>query len=69
MTGSGLDSAIRDLTQAELDQAAGGAGAECHIIFNFRVNGVSFLGAYCDDGYWVTTAAGGGTSYFREGRV
>ena len=66
MTGSDLDSEIRDLTQAELDQAA---GAECHIIFNFRVNGVSFLGAYCDDGYWVTTAAGGGTSYFREGRV
>jgi hypothetical protein len=68
MTGSGLDNEIRGLTTGELDQAAGGAG-ECHVLFNFRVNGVSFLGAYCDDGYYVTTASGGGISYFHEGRV
>ena len=69
MTGSTLDSDIRALTPAELDQAVGAARPECHVIFNFKVNGVSFLGAYCDDGYWVSSAYGGGQSSFSEGRV
>jgi hypothetical protein len=66
MAGSSLNREIRALTTGDLDQVAGG---ECHILYNFKINGVSLLGAYCDDGYWVTTAVGGGVSIFREGRV
>jgi hypothetical protein len=66
MAGSGLNREIRALAKGELDQVA---GAACHVLYNFKINGVSFLGGYCDDGYWVTTAVAGETSIFREGRV